>query len=136
MFWLYMNTEQTTDRNPPTSSELLHFRGTRPLFAEELRTRVAAGARCVRFEFCFSLLFFSVRRQSAVHVTTSWQQRYVHGLGYSLLALILGPWGVPWGVVWTPWAIWVNTTGGEDCTEEVIAALDSRSRIAESAAQH
>lgn len=122
-----MNTQQTVDRNSRPSSELLHFRGTRPLFAEELRTRVAAGARCVRFEFCFSLLFFSVRRQSAVYLTKSWQQRYVRGLGYSLLALVLGPWGVPWGVIWTPWAIWVNTTGGADCTHEVLSALESHS---------
>lgn len=130
-----MNTEQTEDRIPPSSSELLHFLGTRPLFAEELRTRVAAGARCVRFEFCFSLLFFTVRRQSAVYVTTSWQQRYLRGLGYSLLALALGPWGVPWGVLWTPRAIWTNTTGGVDCTPEVLASLGSSSGDVQPAAQ-
>lgn len=118
-----MNHEQTLDQIPPGSSELLHFRGTRPLFAEEVRTRVAAGARCVRFEYCFSLLFFTVRRYSAVYLTTSWQQRYLLGLGYSALALALGPWGVPWGILWAPRAIWVNTTGGIDCTQEVLAAL-------------
>lgn len=117
------------------SSELLCLVGTRPLFAEELRTRVALGARCVRFEFCFSLLLFTVRRQSPVHLTTSWQQRYVRGLWYSLLALLLGPWGVPWGVLWTPWAIWVNTTGGADCTAEVLAALDSPHSFAQPVAQ-
>jgi hypothetical protein len=118
---------QTPVRNNPISSELLTLRGYRPLFAEELRTRVAAGARCVRFEYCFSLLFVTVRRQSAVYLTDSWQQRYVRGLGYSLFALLLGPWGVPWGVLWTPWAVWVNTTGGADCTEAVLAALESSS---------
>ncbi len=107
----------------------------RPLFAEELRTRVAAGARCVRFEFCFSLLFFTVRRQSPVHLTTSWQQRYVRGLWYSFLALLLGPWGVPWGILWTPWAVWVNTTGGADCTAEVLAALNAGPGFARPGAQ-
>lgn len=120
-----MTNEQTVDRIPLSSSELLHFRGIRPLFAEEVRTRVATGARCVRFEFCFSLLFFTVRRYSAVFLTTTPQQRYFWGLGYSALALALGPWGVPWGVLWTPRAIWVNTTGGIDCTQEVLAILDS-----------
>lgn len=120
-----MTNEQTVDQIPSGSSELHHFRGTRPLFAEEVRTRVATGARCVRFEFCFSLLFLTVRRYSAVYLTTTWQQRYLWGLGYSALALALGPWGVPWGVIWTPRAIWVNSTGGEDCTQEVLAALDA-----------
>ncbi len=68
----------------------------------------------------------TVRRQSGVYLTHSWQQRYLWGLWYSLLALLLGPWGVPWGVLWTPWAVWVNTTGGADCTEAVLAELDAR----------
>ena len=118
-------SEQTLDQNPAGASELLHFRGTRPLFAEEVRTRIEAGARCVRFEFCFSLVFVTVRRQSRVFLTSSWEQRYLWGLWYSVLALLLGPWGIPWGLLWTPWAVWVNTTGGVDCTDEVLMWLDS-----------
>lgn len=120
-----MNDKQTVDQNFRTTSELLHFRGSRPLFSEELYQLVANGSRCVRFEFCFSLLFVTVRRQSPIYVTNSWQERYLRGLGYSFLALVLGPWGVPWGLLWTPWAIWVNTTGGADCTYEVLASLDA-----------
>lgn len=105
--------------------KLIQLRGARPLFDEELHTRVTAGARCVRFEFCFSLLFVTVRRQSPVYLTYSWQGRYLRGLWFSFVALLLGPWGVPWGLLWTPWAVWVNATGGVDCTAEVLAALDS-----------
>ena len=122
-----MRFEQTLDQNCPRAMQLLHFRGSRPLFEEELRTRLAAGARCVRFEWCFSLVFVTVRRQSPVYLTYSWQQRYLWGLGYSALALLLGPWGVPWGLLWVPWAVWVNTTGGVDCTHEIITWLDSPS---------
>ena len=114
---------QTPDQNRASSPELLHLCGSRPLFDEELRTRLADGARCVRFEFCFSLLFFTVRRQSPVYLTDSWQQRYVWGLWYTTLALLLGPWGVPWGLLFTPRAVWVNATGGADCTAEVLAWL-------------
>lgn len=120
-----MENEQIVDRNSDSRTELLHFRGTRPLFAEELHTRLAAGARLVRFEFCFSLLIVTVRRQSPVYLTNSWQQRYLRGLWYSFLAVLFGPWGVPWGLFWTPWAVWVNTTGGADCTDEVLAWVGS-----------
>ncbi len=103
---------------------LLSLRGTRPLFAEELRTRIAAGARCVRFEYCISLLFITIRRQSPVYLTTSWQQRYLRGLWYSACAIVLGLWGVPWGWLYTLWAVWVNLSGAVDCTNEVLAELD------------
>ena len=123
---------QTADQTP----ELLHLRGSRPLFDEELRTRIAAGARCVRFEYCLSVLFFTVRRQSPVYLTTSWQQRYLWGLWYSFLTLLLGPWGVPWGLLWTPWAVWVNTTGGSDCTAKVLGDLDQARAGGHTAPQH
>lgn len=102
--------------------------GSRPLFPDEVRTRVAAGARLVRFEFCISLLFFTLRRQSGIYLTESWQERHLRGLAYSVLALLLGPWGVPWGLVWTPWAVWVNLTGGVDETDAVLARLDEPGR--------
>jgi len=113
----------------PSASDLIHFAGTRPRFPEEVRTCIASGAHLVRFEFCFSLLFFTIRRQSPLYLTHSWQDRYLRGLGYSVLALLLGPWAVPWGLIWTFWAIWVNLTGGVDETEGVLARLDSRGQI-------
>ncbi len=103
--------------------ELIALASGKPLFAEEIRTRVAAGARLVRFEICISLLLFTIRRQSAVYLTESWQDRYLRGLGYSLTSLLLGPWGVPWGLMWTPWSVWVNLSGGVDETENVLAQL-------------
>ena len=84
------------------------------------------GARLVRFEFCLSFLFVTIRRQSPLYLTESWQDRYLRGLGYSVLALLLGPWGVPWGLIWTPWAIWVNLTGGVDETESALAWIEAR----------
>jgi len=110
------------DHLPPDRNRI-SLGGSRPLLPDELRARVAAGARLVRFEFCFSLLLFTLRRQSPVYLTESWQERYLRGLGYSVLALLLGPWGVPWGLIWTPWAVWVNLTGGVDETEVVLARL-------------
>lgn len=34
------------------------------------------------------------------------------GVWYSLVSLVLGPWGLPWGIFWTIQAIWTNM-GGE-----------------------
>lgn len=118
-------SEQTVDQKKQGATKLLQIRGTRPLFGEELRTRILGGARCVRFEFCFSLVFVTVRRQSPVYLTHSWQERYLRGLWFSLISLLLGPWGVPWGPLWSLWGMWVNATGGVDCTAEVLTWLDT-----------
>jgi hypothetical protein len=106
-----------------SASQLVSLAGSRSLFPEEVRSRVQSGARLVRFEFCVSFLFATVRRQSPLYLTGSWQDRYLRGLAYSLVALFLGPWGVPWGLIWTLWAIWVNLTGGVDETEETLEKL-------------
>lgn len=120
--WMRKGREQTVDHTL-CDTGLISLAGSRPLLPDEVRARVAAGARLVRFEFCFSLLVFTVRRQSPVYLTESWQERYLRGLGYSALALLLGPWAVPWGPIGTAWAVWVNLTGGVDETEAVLAGL-------------
>lgn len=116
---------QTVGQIPP-GTELLPLAGPGPLFADEIRARVEAGARLVRFEFCVSALVVTIRRQSGVYLTTSWQERYLRGLWYSFAALLLGPWGVPWGFVWVPWAVWVNLSGGVDETDTFLARFDTR----------
>jgi hypothetical protein len=75
---------------------------------------IPPGAKRVRFEVCISGVVFTLRRQSAVYLTFSRRERFRLGFWYSLAALCLGPWAVPWGLIWTPRAVWVNLTGGID----------------------
>jgi len=102
---------------------LVPLAGAGPLFADEILVRLRDGWRCVRFEWCISFGVATFRRQSAVYLTATWQERYIRGAGYSLLALLFGPWGVPWGLVRTAEAVWVNFTGGVDVTDEVVRQL-------------
>jgi len=103
-----------------SGSKLIHFAGSIPRFPEEIRACVMAGARLVRFELCISVLVVTIRRQSPIYLTDSWQSRYLRGFCYSVLTLVLGLWGFPWGWIWTPRAIWVNLTGGVDETDKVM----------------
>ncbi len=70
------------------------------------------AARRVRFEVCYSVVVATVRWQSAPRDTRSPWHRVWLGLPYTLASLALGPWGVPWGPVWTAVAVWTNLTGG------------------------
>lgn len=101
--------------------------GGRPLAADEVARRLRAGWRCVRFLSCASFLLATVHRLSGVYLTRTWQSRLFLGLGHSVAALTLGPWGVPWGPVETLRAIWTNLTGGVDVTADVLARLEAPS---------
>ena len=90
---------------------------------EMISARIREGWQCVRFEFCVSFLVATIRCQSAPRLTASWKDRVIWGIGYSALALLLGPWGIPWGPIWTVRAFWTNLTGGVDATDEVLAQL-------------
>ena len=70
---------------------MIHLAGAVPLTREDVQARLRQGWRAVRFEFCMSFLIATVRRQSPVYLTETWQQRYIRGMGYNLLALLLGP---------------------------------------------
>ena len=79
------------------------------------------GWRCVRFVHCTSFLVATIEHESRLYLTENWQHRYLRGLGFTLLSLALGPWGIPWGLWLTAKSVWTNLSGGLDVTEEVLA---------------
>jgi hypothetical protein len=113
---------QKSDQPQPSAATVLLTRASH-LTPDEILTRIHEGWRCVRFEFCISFLLATVRCQSGIYLTECWQQRYVWGMAYVALAILFGPWGVPWGPVWTLRAVWTNLTGGVEATDAVLAAL-------------
>jgi hypothetical protein len=81
-------------------------------FIPEQTAHQPALVRTVRFELCYSVLIATVRWQSALRPTRSPWQRLWLGWPYAVASLLLGPWGLPWGPIWTAVAVWHNLTGG------------------------
>lgn len=123
-----MDTQQIIGQNTATAAMRPDCGEKNTPPAEKVCSQSSRGARYVRFEMWFSFVVITVRRQSPVYLTHSWRQRFVLGCRYSVLSLLLGPWGVPWGLLGTIWALWVNTTGGSDCTAEVVASAEASAR--------
>ena len=73
-----------------------------------------ANSRRVRFELCYSIVFLTVRWRTAPFATRSAWERLALGLPFALASLALGPWGLPWGPIWTLVAVWTNITGGTE----------------------
>lgn len=77
------------------------------------------AGRLVYYEVCVSLVLVTLRRPSGLYRLRPGEWGLWRGLPYALVTFLLGWWGVPWGLVYTPRALWANLTGGRDVTPAV-----------------
>jgi hypothetical protein len=92
----------------------------------EIRMAVNAGGRLVVYQYCISVVLMSFKRSSAIRLVPGGTSRVLPGLRYSLVSLVLGWWGIPWGPFWTVQTIIGNLRGGTDVTGEILALDPSR----------
>jgi hypothetical protein len=92
--------------------------------AAELVAEVARGSRLVYYEYCVSFLAVTLRRPSGIYLLRAGELGLLRGLSFTVLSLMLGWWGVPWGLIYTPLVVLTNLCGGRDVTEELLARLE------------
>jgi hypothetical protein len=94
---------------------------------DQLEAELASGGRLVFFEYCISFLFFTLRHPSPVYFIRGNEWSWPRGLPYTMISFLLGWWGLPWGIVYTPLTMLTNLAGGRDITAEVRGQLLGRS---------
>src|SRR5712692_6542860 len=67
-----------------------------------------AGGRLVVYEYCISLLVITLRRTSRAYRLRPGESGRWQGLPYTLVSLLLGWWGIPWGILYTPVVVLTN----------------------------
>lgn len=87
--------------------------------SSQLRSELNQGGRFLVFTYVISLGIITFRRSSAIIYAAPGEAPWVKGLPYSLLSLLMGWWGIPFGLIYTPMAIYKNLSGGMDVTGEV-----------------
>jgi hypothetical protein len=97
---------------PPISG----FTGT------DFRTATAQGGRFIIYQYCISVLVLSFKRSSPIFYITPGESAVSKGAPYSLISLLAGWWGIPWGPIWTLTTIATNLSGGKDVTSQILAA--------------
>jgi hypothetical protein len=100
----------------------------------ELQMELQRGARFVYFTYVFSVLVMSFKRGSVVYVVPPGESAIAAGLKYSGLSLLVGWWGLPWGIIWTIMALVKNFQGGTDVTDQILARLRAASAAPPAAA--
>jgi len=89
----------------------------------QLQQEIQQGGKFIIYQFCISLLIITFKRSSSIYYISHEQNAVVKGLPFTLLSLVLGWWGIPWGPIYTIQSVWVNFQGGRDVTKEVVASM-------------
>ena len=110
--------------SPLAGAVSLKIVGVGNLTPLELHEELENGGKFVIYKYCISIMVLTFQRPSAIHFIRSDQSAVVHGLKYSLMSVITGWWGIPWGPIYTIGSLYTNFRGGQDVTSDVIASLD------------
>jgi hypothetical protein len=103
--------------------------GIERMSAQDLHDAVARGGRFVVYQYCISVLVMSFRRSSSVHFVPPGASAAKKGAPFTLLSLVAGWWGIPWGPIWTISTVFKNSSGGVDVTSGVMQAIAPRPGI-------
>ena len=99
------------------------IKGIEGLTVADVHQQVRQGAKFVTYGYCISLLVVTLRRTSDVHFVKAGESAVGGSVPYILLSLLLGWWGFPWGLIYTPMVVVQNLSGGTDVTGHVLEAI-------------
>jgi len=85
------------------------------LSAADLQDEVNKGGRFVYFPFTISLIVVNLMRKEKGLI--------LKAIPFTLISLLLGWWGIPFGPKYTLESIRTNMTGGKNVTDEVMATV-------------
>lgn len=97
--------------------------GTEHLTRQDAEACLAQGGRFVFYEVCVSLVVATLRRPSRIYLLRPGELGIWRGMPYTILSLLLGWWGIPWGIIYTPLVIITNLSGGCDVSAQVLAQV-------------
>lgn len=98
----------------------MKIKGIENLSPEQINAAVDDGARFVLFPYCISIVVMSFKRSSDIYFIPAGQSVAGKAGTYSLVSLLLGWWGIPWGPIWTISTLFTNLSGGKDVTTEIM----------------
>ena len=96
--------------------------GVEGLTNEQVNDEIGRGGRFVMYQYCISVLVMTFKRPSNIYFMKAGERSFGKGIGFSLMTLLLGWWGIPWGPIWTIGTVAKNLGGGTDVTAHVLGA--------------
>lgn len=104
--------------------KILGIEGMSP---DQVQFEIQRGAKLVCYQYCISLLVITFRRSSDAYFVPAGESTVSKGLPWTLLSLVGGWWGIPWGPIFTVQSLVTNFKGGKDLTAEFSRSLSRTS---------
>ena len=101
------------------------IQGIDGMSSDQVRFELERGGRFVLFQYCVSIIVVTFKRSSPIYFIRAGENPLAKGIGFTLLTLVAGWWGFPWGPIYSAQSIYRNLSGGKDITKEVAATLTS-----------
>ena len=84
------------------------------------------GGKIVYFQYSISIIVMTFKRTSGFYLLRNGENASQYHWPYTLISLLLGWWGIPWGFIYTPVVLFKNINGGNDITEIVVQELTGK----------
>jgi hypothetical protein len=102
----------------------MRIQGIQGMSADQLRFELQRGAKIVYYNYCVSILVMTFRRSSDGYFIPAGKSSVSKGLPWTLLTVLAGWWGIPWGPIFTVQSLIVNFKGGKDITAQFTAGMN------------
>jgi len=102
----------------------MKIQGIEGMSSDQLRFELQRGAKIVSYHYCISIVVMTFRRSSDAYYIPAGESAVMKGLRWTLLSLVAGWWGIPWGPIFTIQSLVVNLGGGKDLTADISAAMN------------
>lgn len=99
-----------------------------------LRKEIQEGGKFIVYQYVISILIMTFKRPTGVYFIKKGENRFIPGIVPSLVTLVFGWWGIPWGPIYSIGALGTNLMGGRDLTKEIMAST-SHEEVSEEAVQ-
>lgn len=93
------------------------------LSVADLRSLVAQGGKFVYFPYTISIIFMTFQNKSDIYFIRPNENSFKYSVGFFLMNLVLGWWGIPWGPIYTIGALASHISGGKDITEPIMSHM-------------
>jgi hypothetical protein len=93
------------------------------LSVAELRSLVNQGGKFVYFPYTISIIFMTFQNKSDIYFIRPNENSLKYSVGFILMNLVLGWWGIPWGPIYTIGALIAHLGGGKDVTEPIMSHM-------------